>query len=342
MKKSVGVLLLPAILAISGCVVVPAGGEYGVAAPPPAVVEAPPPMVVEPPPGPAVVEEAVEVPVVYGEPVYYPPPITVAYTYDYYTYENVGGYVNIVFWRNGHRYRHEPWYDHGRRMRAEHMHEWERSHRVPYRDFERHREFLERKHHISHPDNYYGIRPGKPGRENDRRRDWDRPQPKRDINDRAHPQQRPQWRPGPETPPYSPQQGHGQQQRPQWQRGNDQTPPYNQQQKPQGYGQQQRPQWQQGTNQRPTYNQQQKPQGYGQQQQQFQQRPQRIQTQQGQGQQFQQRQQRMQTQQGSGQQQQHQIQRQRQQNQDGSGQQPRSQSKPSHDRDQQKNQMRYQ
>ena len=55
-------------------------------------------------------DEYVDVPIVYGEPMYYAPPIVVTFAYDYFTYEQYGPYVDIVFWRGGHRYRHEPWH----------------------------------------------------------------------------------------------------------------------------------------------------------------------------------------------------------------------------------------
>lgn len=184
MKKSIGVLLLPAIFAISGCVVVPARVEDRSGYPYQQPYEQ---SYQQPVSG----EEMVEVPVIYGEPVYYPPPFVVRYTYDYYTYENVGGYVNIVFWRNGHRFRNEPWYDHGRRMRIEHMREWEHNHRIPVRDFEHHRKTLEYKHHITHPDTFYGRRPVGPLHPVDKKRDVDRLNPpKRDIDGRFTPQQR--------------------------------------------------------------------------------------------------------------------------------------------------------
>lgn len=80
-----------------------------------------------------------EVPVVYGEPVYYPPPVSVTFTYDYYTYEIVGGYVDVVFWRGGHRYRHEPWYDQGRRITPGHIHSREFRHKIRGSELYQHR-----------------------------------------------------------------------------------------------------------------------------------------------------------------------------------------------------------
>ena len=184
MKKFVGFLLLPAAFAISGCVVAPVA-ETGQPYQEPYQQSYQQPVAEE---------EMVEVPVVYGEPVYYPPPIVVRYTYDYYTYENMGGYVNIVFWRNGHRFRNEPWYDRGGRMRIERMREWQRAHRVRAREFEHHRERLEHVHHISHPDSYYGRRSGGPGRQ-ERVHDRERTNPPRRDNDgkAASPSRQP-WR----------------------------------------------------------------------------------------------------------------------------------------------------
>jgi hypothetical protein len=193
MKEFVVFLLLPAVFAISGCVVVPVaetGQPY----------QEPYQQSYQQP---AAEEETVEVPVVYGEPVYYPPPIVVRYTYDYYTYENVGGYVNIVFWRNGHRFHNEPWYDHGRRMRIEHMHEWQHDHRIRAREFEHHRERLEHVHHIAHPDSYYGRRPGGPGRQ-EKGHDRERVNPpRRDNTGRVISQPR---QPGQQQQP--PEKGH--------------------------------------------------------------------------------------------------------------------------------------
>jgi hypothetical protein len=103
-------------------------------------------------------EEEVEVPIVYGEPCYYPPPIVVEYPYDYYTYERVGGYVNIVFWRGGHRFHNEVWRDHGRRMSVAGVRTWRRAHKIGGSEFAHHREQLQRRHNIAHPNSYYGLK----------------------------------------------------------------------------------------------------------------------------------------------------------------------------------------
>ena len=100
----------------------------------------------------------VDVPTAYGEPYYFAPPIFVTYPYDYFTYELVGGFVDIVFWRGGHRYRHERWYDNGRRVSAADMRSSKRYNRVSGSEFSRHREQLRQNHNISHPDSYYGLK----------------------------------------------------------------------------------------------------------------------------------------------------------------------------------------
>ena len=99
-------------------------------------------------------------PIVYGEPVYLPPPIAVAYPYDYYTYENDGGYVNIVFFSGGVRHV-EMWHDRGVRMTSNHYNQWRgRSENRIHRDkFDSHRQALEKNHGIKHPDSHYGVRP---------------------------------------------------------------------------------------------------------------------------------------------------------------------------------------
>ena len=95
----------------------------------------------------------------FNEPCYLPPPFVVGYPYDYYTYENVGGFVNVVFWRNGHRFHHERWMENGQHMRAEHLHAWAASHRVERKAMEHHRAQLERRHNIRHDDAHFGLRP---------------------------------------------------------------------------------------------------------------------------------------------------------------------------------------
>lgn len=147
-------------------------------------------------------DEYVDVPITYGEPCYYAPPIIVTFAFDYFTYEVVGGYVDIVFWRGGHRYRHEPWYDHGRRISSDFIRA-NPNHRVRGPEFFKHRETLRKKHNISHPDNYYGLKPKqqipRPGKD-EQHRQWEREQPPQ-ID------KRPQW----EQRPYQQKE-----QKPQW------------------------------------------------------------------------------------------------------------------------------
>jgi len=107
-------------------------------------------------------DEYYEVPVVYGEPCYFAPPISVSFVFDYFTFEVVNGYVDIVFWRGGHRYHREPWYEQGRRISDRDIRAGHR-HRVRGPELYRHREFLRQKHNITHPDSYYGLKkPGQP------------------------------------------------------------------------------------------------------------------------------------------------------------------------------------
>ena len=100
----------------------------------------------------------VDVPIVYGEPYYFSPPIVVTYPYDYYTYEMVGGFVDIVFWRGGHRYRNERWHDNGRFVSDADMRSRQRHQRIRGSEFNQYREKLRQNHNISHPDSYYGLK----------------------------------------------------------------------------------------------------------------------------------------------------------------------------------------
>ena len=132
-------------------------------------------------------DDYIDVPIVYGEPCYYPPPVVVAYPYDYFTYEIIGGFVDIVFWRGGHRYHHEPWYDHGRRVADNDIRVQHHKHPVRWPEFENHREKLQKNHKIYHPDSYYGVkRP--PKKQIQQRPDWEKNPP-------PNVEKRPQWVP---------------------------------------------------------------------------------------------------------------------------------------------------
>jgi hypothetical protein len=123
-------------------------------------------------------DEYVDVPIAYGEPYYFTPPIVVTYPYDYFTYEMVDGFVDIVFWRDGHRYRHERWHDNGRLVSDADMRSRKRHQRIRVSELNRYREKLRQNHNIYHPDSYYGLKP----------------RPKQQIQ--QHPQQteqHPQW-----------------------------------------------------------------------------------------------------------------------------------------------------
>ena len=104
-------------------------------------------------------DEYVDVPIAYGEPYYFAPPIVVTYPYDYYTYEMVGGFVDIVFWRGGHRYRNERWHDNGRIVSDADMRSGQRHQRIRASELNQQREKLRQNHNISHPDSYYGLKP---------------------------------------------------------------------------------------------------------------------------------------------------------------------------------------
>jgi hypothetical protein len=101
--------------------------------------------------------EYVDVPIIYGEPTYYTPPIAVTFSYDYFTYEIFGGFVDIIFWKGGHRFRHYPWYEHRRRITSDYIHT-DPCRRISGSEFFSHRERLRQNHNIFHPDSYYGIK----------------------------------------------------------------------------------------------------------------------------------------------------------------------------------------
>jgi hypothetical protein len=141
----------------------------------------------------------VDVPIVYGEPYYFAPPIAVTYPYDYYTYEMVDGFVDIVFWRGGHRYRHERWHDNGRLvsdadMRSRRLHQ-----RIRGSEFNQYREKLRQNHNISHPDSYYGLKlPSnrqmqRSPRRVEQRPQWGQRQTRQVQQQPRRVEQRPQW-----------------------------------------------------------------------------------------------------------------------------------------------------
>lgn len=143
-------------------------------------------------------DEYVDVPIAYGEPIYYSPPITVSFYYDYFTYELAGPYVDIVFWRGGNRYRHHTWQEKGRRLTAADVRSTKPYHRISGKEFRKYREGLKRNHNVSHPDSYYGLKkPRRPASTTSPQSDR-RPQMKEKPS--VPPQQKPVWgtqRPGP-------------------------------------------------------------------------------------------------------------------------------------------------
>lgn len=158
--------------------------------------------------------EYVDVPIAYGEPMYYAPPVTVTFAFDYFTYEIIGGFVDIVFWRGGHRYHHLPWYDHGRRISPDYIRSKGMHHRIRSDEFFKHRERLQRYHNINHPDSYYGLkaRSQKPIQrrfgQSYQRSQWEQ-QPSSQQT-----QQQPQW--GQKPPQQIKQRPQQPERRPQW------------------------------------------------------------------------------------------------------------------------------
>jgi hypothetical protein len=97
-----------------------------------------------------VVEQEPAPEIVFNEPVYYPPPLVVRYTYDHWMYVVNGPFVDIVF-IDHYRVRHvEHWRQGGARMTLAHLPEWHRSYHVPRRDLQIHNERL-REYAIKHP-----------------------------------------------------------------------------------------------------------------------------------------------------------------------------------------------
>ena len=199
--------------------------------------------------------EYVDVPITYGEPMYYTPPVSVTFAFDYFMYENVGGFVDIVFWRGGHRYQHKPWYHNGRRISPYYIRSINMHNRIRNDEFFRHRERLQKNHNINHPDSYYGLkaRPQKPTQQwqgqKDQHPQWGQ-QPSQQTK------QRPQWEQN--QPPQVRKQPQQLEQRPKWEqkktpqirqrpRQSEQKPQWGQEQLPQVRRQpqqsEQRPQW---------------------------------------------------------------------------------------------------
>jgi hypothetical protein len=97
----------------------------------------------------------VDAPIVYGQPIYYTPPIIVQYPYDYFTYEIVGTYIDIVFWRNGHRYHNENWYEHGIRVSATNINSNQIHYRISPAELAKHREMLRQHYNLSNSGSHY-------------------------------------------------------------------------------------------------------------------------------------------------------------------------------------------
>lgn len=106
-------------------------------------------------------DDYVNVPVVYGEPMYYTPPVSVTFAFDYFTYETIGGFVDVVFWRGGNRYHREPWYEHGRRVTDRDIRSSKRYHKIRGKEFYNHCEKLRKQHNIVHSDSYYKLQRSK-------------------------------------------------------------------------------------------------------------------------------------------------------------------------------------
>lgn len=143
-KSAIALITLSGTMLLSGCYI---AAHHP--APPPVEYDTAPPEYVSP-----VIN--------YGEPVYLPPPVVINYRYDYYVYERQGGYVNIVFYKNGRRIRSENWYSNGRRMTPYQMEAWRQTHKVERAKIEHHRRMLEQQHRIRRTDAYYGLKPVQP------------------------------------------------------------------------------------------------------------------------------------------------------------------------------------
>lgn len=147
MMKKIHIGFLLFAFALSGCMVsVRPDVPVAPAAPPP-----PPPEVVETPMASVEVVEQEPAPeIVFNEPVYYPPPLVVRYTYDHWMYVVNGPFVDIVF-IDHHGIRHvEHWRQGGARMTLAHLPEWHRSYHVPGGALQIHNERL-REYAIRHP-----------------------------------------------------------------------------------------------------------------------------------------------------------------------------------------------
>ena len=94
-------------------------------------------------------EGYVDAPIVYGQPIYYAPPIIVQYPYDYFTYEIAGSYIDIVFWRNGHHFHNEHWYEHGQRVSAADINSNRIHYRVSATELAKHREMSRQHYNLS-------------------------------------------------------------------------------------------------------------------------------------------------------------------------------------------------
>jgi len=218
-------------------------------------------------------DEYVDVPIAYGEPYYFAPPIVVTYPYDYYTYEMVGGFVDIVFWRGGHRYRNERWHDNGRLVSDADMRSGQRHQRIRASELNQQREKLRQNHNISHTDSYYGLKP------RPKQQIQQRPQQmeNRPIGEQRSPQRIEQ---SPQLEKQQPRQVEERPQRGTQPQQSGQLPQLEQQQRTQRAGQrpqleqQQRPQQ---AGQRPQLEQQQRPQQAGQRPQWGQKQPQQVQ-----------------------------------------------------------------
>jgi hypothetical protein len=94
-------------------------------------------------------EGYVDAPIVYGQPIYFTPPIIVLYPYDYFTYEIAGAYIDIVFWKNGHRVHSEHWYEHGQRVSAADISSNRIHYRISAAELAKHREMSRRHYNLS-------------------------------------------------------------------------------------------------------------------------------------------------------------------------------------------------
>jgi hypothetical protein len=156
---------------LSGCVVYTEPVQTRNYPPPQTVVESQPPqyyqepeIVVEDLPSlSAHVSVTIAPPIIINEPVYYTPPIVVAYPYNYFFYTtDPSGYVNIVFVDANNRRHYENWYVNGARMRHDRLDAWRRNYKINAREYDRHRMQVNEHRNVRRSPEYKRQKPSPP------------------------------------------------------------------------------------------------------------------------------------------------------------------------------------